>query len=323
MATHRQGALCAAALAAALLAAPALRAGGAEPPPAWAYPVLGERARTDPAEVVTVPGSPARFTRADVKNMARAVDWRPDLHPPAPAVVLEGPRPDVQACGYCHLPNGQGRPENASLAGLPAAYIGQQTQDLREGTRLDGVPDYAPGALMRHVAAAVTPGEVAAAAAYFAALPYRSHVRVVEAAAVPRTVQTGFVYRLAPGGGRETLGARIIETPDDWERFEARDAAVTYTAYVPPGAIARGEALARTGADGRSQPCTACHGATLAGAAGPPIAGRSPTYLFRQLYTFETGARHGAGAAPMAAVAAHLNQSEMINLAAYVGSLRP
>jgi hypothetical protein len=41
----------------------------------------------------------------------------------------------VFACGFCHLPNGLGRPENSSLAGLPASYIVQQVADFKSGAR--------------------------------------------------------------------------------------------------------------------------------------------------------------------------------------------
>ena len=37
---------------------------------------------------------------------------------------------------------------------------------------------------------------------------------------------------------------RIVEGPDDFEQFEIRDPATTYTAYVPPGSIALGKQLA-------------------------------------------------------------------------------
>ncbi len=47
-------------------------------------------------------------------------------------LVYAGRAPDVRACGFCHLPNGQGRPENASVAGQPAEYIVQQMRDYRK-----------------------------------------------------------------------------------------------------------------------------------------------------------------------------------------------
>ena len=44
-------------------------------------------------------------------------------------------RPEVRACGSCHRAEGTGGPENASLAGLPAAYIIQQIEDYKSGAR--------------------------------------------------------------------------------------------------------------------------------------------------------------------------------------------
>ena len=61
-----------------------------------------------------------------------------------PDIVTHGRRPDVRACGYCHLPNAQGRPENASLAGLPAAYIVPTGSDYRNGLRKSSEPSMGP-----------------------------------------------------------------------------------------------------------------------------------------------------------------------------------
>ena len=55
-------------------------------------------------------------------------------------MVAHGRKPNVFACGYCHLPNGQGRPENASLAGQPAAYIIEQVNEMKEGRRKTSQP---------------------------------------------------------------------------------------------------------------------------------------------------------------------------------------
>ncbi len=54
--------------------------------------------------------------------------------------------------------------------------------------------------------------------------------------------------------------------------------------------------LAATGDNGRTQPCAGCHGADLRSGPqleGPPLAGRFASYLFRQLYGFQSGARAG------------------------------
>ena len=57
------------------------------------------------------------------------------VKPPMPNIVAFGRKPAVQACGYCHLPTGNGRPENARLAGLPYDYIVGELKAYREGKR--------------------------------------------------------------------------------------------------------------------------------------------------------------------------------------------
>jgi cytochrome c553 len=55
----------------------------------------------------------------------------------------------------------------------------------------------------------------------------------------------------------------------------------------------------------------------------PSIAGRSPTYLFRQLHEIKLGVRAGAGLLPMKETVARLNQNDMIAISAYLASLQP
>jgi cytochrome c553 len=55
----------------------------------------------------------------------------------------------------------------------------------------------------------------------------------------------------------------------------------------------------------------------------PPLAGRSPTYILRQLLAFKTGARAGATGQPMQAVVANMRVGNMIDVAAYAASLAP
>ena len=67
-----------------------------------------------------------------------------------------------------------------------------------------------------------------------------------------------------------------------------------------------------------------CHGPSLNGLGEvPPIAGHSPMYLFRQLYYFKDGSRHGSMGALMKGIVANLTQDDMLAIAAYVGSLKP
>jgi cytochrome c553 len=51
-----------------------------------------------------------------------------------------------------------------------------------------------------------------------------------------------------------------------------------------------------TGGNGRTVPCGMCHGPDWRGLGPiPGIAGRSPSYLARQLYDFQRGAAAGGG----------------------------
>ena len=289
---------------------------------AWAFP--GEGAATPEPAAATVqhlPDTDAAFTQGQIDDLFHVVDWRPAGHPAAPAAATAGKQPDVMACGYCHLLTGLGRPENAALAGLPADYIVRQVTELRSGDRVSPAPDWAPAALMRQTAHGVSDADLKAAAAYFAALPAAPRAEVVEAAQIPKATAASFVYRFDDAPPSEPIGQRIVEGPKDWSRFELRDPDTAYVAYVPPGSIAHGAALAKRG-DSQARPCVSCHGPALSGTAGAPaIAGRSPTYLFRQLYAFKTDARNGTLAEPMKSVVGQLSTADMIALAAYVGSL--
>ena len=111
---------------------------------------------------------------------------------------------------------------------------------------------------------------------------------------------------------------------EDLERHELRDATTTFVAYVPIGSIRAGKRIATTPSKNPVTTCTTCHGPNLRGlGAAPPIAGRSPSYLFRQLYGFKNGHRGGDISAPMQATVSKLSIDDMIAAAAYAGSLRP
>jgi cytochrome c553 len=103
---------------------------------------------------------------------------------------------------------------------------------------------------------------------------------------------------------------------------DLRDPAATFTAYVPRGSVQQGRKLATNG--GKTRACVACHGSELRGIGdAPPIAGRSPTYLVRQMIDFKSGARAGLMGAPMRDVVASMSQMDMIAAAAYAASLKP
>jgi cytochrome c553 len=266
------------------------------------------------SQVMRLPGSPVIFHRSDFDG-SRAVDWFPGAHPPAPEVVLHATGEDGYPCGYCHLPDGRGRPENARLRGLPADYIIEQVEAFANGTRRAAVP-YMPTTYMAKVAHAIQPADIKAAAAYFSQFEPQSHTQIVETVTIPVASAWHFVYRFDQAQ-HEALGQRIIEGPVDGERFELRDPETPYIAYVPEGAIARGRVIAEQGAGG-GPACVSCHGQSLLG-----IAGASPSYLARQLMDFRSKARNDPGAAPMQAVAGQLTDSQIIDAAAYVGSRNP
>jgi len=54
----------------------------------------------------------------------------------------------------------------------------------------------------------------------------------------------------------ESIGDRIIETPENLERTELRDDASGFIAYVPPGSLKRGKNLVTAGANGKTIICS-------------------------------------------------------------------
>ena len=270
-----------------------------------------------------MPGSAASYKVSQLRDPYLAPDWHPQEHPAMPSVVGRGRRPDVMACGFCHRATGTGGPENANIAGLPRAYIVRQLQEYRSGARTSAVKDRLPTDLMMATAKALTDAEIEAAADYFSALKPTSHIRVVESARPPKLVQAGWLMAVAPGKATEPLGRRIVEVPEDLEQFEARDPHARFIAYVPPGSLARGEQLVKTWGD-LAMACATCHGEDLKGMDDtPPIIGRSPTYMVRQLHDFRTKARHGEMADQMEPVVANLTVDDMIALSAYLASREP
>jgi len=311
-----------------------MAAQGTAVPPPWAFtvntpaPAAGAAAMPPASPAAPdappkrVPGSDVAFTIAETRDPFNPPDWHPAGHPPMPTAVAKGRKPEMRACGFCHLTNGQGRPENASLAGLPAQYIVQQMADFKSGARTTSEPKMGPPNAMIADAKAATDEEVRAAAEYFASFPFKKWIRVVEARDVPKTRIAGWMH--VPTSGTEPLGRRIIETPEDLARTELRDGASGFVAYVPEGSIAAGAALVKTGGNGRTVACGTCHGEDLKGLGPvPPLAGRSPTYTVRQLWDLKHGARRGPWSQLMKAAVLHLTVDDMIDIAAYTASLEP
>jgi cytochrome c553 len=298
--------------------------------PTWAYPVAPPKAAGASAPATDtgpqhVPDSTVTLTKRQfAAHLTSAADWHPEEHPAMPPIVAVGREPTVWACAYCHLPNGAGRPENASLAGLTPGYIRQQIGEFKNGNRNGSEPKREPQNFMIGLAKALTDDEIAQAAQYFSAIKPASFVRIVESDTVPKSYVAGAMLAQAPGGGDESLGHRIIEMPEDLSRAENRDSRTPYVAYVPVGSIERGKALVTAPPPGKTQQCLICHGPGLKGGIAdfPRLAGRSPSYLMRQLYDYKAGTRAGLGGL-MKLVVSNLSEDDMLDIVAYISSQQP
>jgi cytochrome c553 len=224
----------------------------------------------------------------------------------------------------CHYPNGKGRPENAGISGLPAIYFIEQMNEFRNGNRKSADPLKTNTNLMGSIAKAMTDEEIKAAADYFSSMPWTPWIRVVEAESVPKTRISVGMFLPLENGEKEPLGQRIIEMPERPEATEAlRDPRSGFIAYVPIGSIKRGEQLVTKG-NGKTIACGICHGADLKGLGPVPgIAGRSPSYLMRQMYDMQQGTRKGAWTELMKSVVSGLSQEDMLNIVAYAASRTP
>jgi cytochrome c553 len=300
---------------------------GAEPP-AWAYaipptppPPPGSGANTPDTSLKHIAGTDLAFTRAQISNAFGPADWFPGDHPPMPDIVAHGRRPEVRACALCHYPNGKGRSENAGIADLPVAYFVQQMEDFKNGLRASADARKANTHVMIAIAKAMTDTEIKAAAEYYSEIKWTPWIKVVEAKTVPKTRNQGGLLLALPGDEKEPLGDRILETPVDAEQTEIlRNPRSGFIAYAPPGSIKKGEALVTKG-EGKTVACATCHGADLKGMGPVPgIAGRSPSYMVRQMYDMQQGTRKGLWTSLMKPVVAKLSNDDMLAIAAYVAS---
>ncbi len=300
-----------------LLAAPAMAA----ELPNWAYPVAPP-AGGPPDNTVqkSLPGSAKTYTAAQINDRFGPPDWYPEDHPAMPDVVAHGKRPNALACSLCHLTNGAGHPESAGISGLPVGYILRQMAEFKSGAR-KGMR--AP--IMVQIASALTDDEIKTAAEYFSSMKFPQFYKVVETDMAPKSfVGAGAMRFAAKEGGTEPIGNRIIEIPADEERTEARDPRANHIAYVPTGSIKKGEAIVTTGAGGKTVACAVCHGPELKGLGEvPPIVGRSPEYIYRQLNDIKIGTRNGAWTPLMKGVVANLTDEDMVAISAYLVSKTP
>ena len=307
-----------------------------QPPEDWSQNCLGTRPRDcdrpggmpqdTSGTLLYVEGSDLAFTQTQITAPFSPADWFPGDHPEMPEVVAHG-LPDIgmRACAICHLPNGQGLMQNAPVAGLPVDYFLRQLEDLATGDRVTSDTHKANGFEMAAMARALSPEQALEIAEYYGSIAFKPWVRVIESDTVPKfqASRNGLFTKL-PGDETESLGARLIELPEDtYNTNNLRNPRSGMVAYTPIGSLARGKEIVETGG-GTSVACVACHGADLRGTViAPPIAGRQPSYIGRQLYDFQQGNRNGTMAVLMTPTVVNLSSGDLLALSAYVASLEP
>jgi cytochrome c553 len=269
--------------------------------PAWAFPTTD---MTQPQDVQRA------VTQADDAIRAQVYPTVPES---VPEVIRKGKNGNG-VCMGCHLPSGNGQPQSAPIAGLPAAYFVRQMTDFVSGDRKAYRPQ------MAQFAKDMTPEEIQATAAYYATLHPGPWIEVRESDTAPKVfVAAREIVARVPGAAEEPLGARIVELRTDPAK-PYLPPGPAYIAYVPKGSVARGAALVNSGA-GKTTACGSCHGVNLLGQGDvPAIGGRSALHAARELFEYKDGTRGGASATAMKAVAANLDENDIIAIAAYVAS---
>jgi cytochrome c553 len=207
----------------------------------------------------------------------------------------------------------------ASSLRVPAEYLIRQMAYYKAGTRKEE-------ARMGPIARITSDEDVRQAAEYFAALTPTKFVEVIETATPPKTFIAiqGRHRQLHPDGGTEPIGRRILQIPSDPFGTSIRNPRAGYIAYVPPGSIARGQALVEGDTSGKTVQCALCHGEAQLGLGEVPrLAGLQPLYIARQLFHLRSGSSAGKAAALMNRVVANLTEDDIIAISSYLGSLPP
>lgn len=288
--------------------------------------------REEQLEPRTVPGSSVYYSLVDLGDGQHAPDFFPETHGPVPTAITRGPAglgEKTIACGLCHRIHGGGRPENAPVYGLSVAYFLRQIEDFRVGRRHSADPRKPNVPTMIKVAQGISDEEARQVAEFWAAQDGGPVLKVIESDRAPPVRLRGNLFVKTSDDLTEPLVDRIVEVPEQIpQKIMLDDPRHVHVAYVPLGAIDRGRQLAQTGHRGGPDTpaitlvCTACHGIGLRGQGDvPPLAGRSPSYLARQLHAFRTGDRSGSMAAQMVPVVARLDARDLVDLTAFAASL--
>jgi cytochrome c553 len=279
-------------------------------------------------------GSQESFTMGEVWNFYGPADWYPQDHPPAPDIVAFGREGDgIPACAMCHMHNGQGLMQNGSVIGLSEEYILRQLHEFNAGLRESSDTNKSNSYAMAAIGRKLTEEDMQTAAAYYSKIKPQKWVEVVESDVVPqfKASTNGLFTKVSDETG--PLGERLIEMPKDaFEATRLRSPRGQWIAYTPVGSLERGKLLVETGSTiengetvfGRTIPCAACHGGDMRGSfLGPTIAGRSPSYLARQMFDFQSGSRAGEKAVLMIPTLQNLTNNDVIAIVAYISSLDP
>ena len=307
-----------------------------DPPEDWSQMCLGTRPRDcdrpggmprdTSGTLMRVEGSDLAFTQTEITAPFSPADWFPGDHPTMPDIVAYGLEDiGMRACAICHLPNGQGLMQNAPVAGLPVDYFLRQLEEMASGARRTTDLHKANGFEMAAMARTLTDEQAREIAEYYGSIPFKPWVRVIESETVPRFIasRNGLLMKI-DGNETEPLGNRLIELPEDtYNTNNLRNPRSGMVAYAPLGSLEKGKDIVETGGE-NSVACGICHGADQRGSPiGPPIAGRQPSYIGRQLYDFQTGSRNGAMAPLMTATVQNLTADDLIAISAYIASLPP
>lgn len=290
----------------------------------WAYPMQPPDFKPLPPDSVhTAEGADPsmKLTMRQINNGFGPPDWFPKEHAPMPDIVAHGQKPHVPACMLCHLPNGNGHPESASVSGLSVKYIIDQMHAFKNGDR-----ENIRAPAMIEMAYAISEKDLREAAKYFAAIPrsQQKWIRVVETSRAPANHVGG-------GGARFfDKGAETVPVPPDMiyevaenEQVELRNQHAGFVDYVPVGSLAKGRIVAM-GNHGQMRTCASCHGEDYRGHDDAPrLAGRGAYYLIRQLADMKAGYRKGPALGKMKDVVGKLSDADILNVAAYMASRTP
>jgi len=178
---------------------------------------------------------------------------------------------------------------------------------------------------MVRLAKGMTDQEMQEIAEYYEAVPWTPWIRVIETDMAPAMhLEEGNMFITMGVEPALPLNGIIIESPEnERESNYLRSPRSGWNAYVPVGSLAKGEELVTTGG-GKTVACNVCHGADLMGVGiMPGIAGRSPSYMMRQLWDMRQGTRRGPNVALMMPIIENLTVEDMNNIVAYLASLMP